>query len=76
MPAGSVKRRLPVTGSAACDRSALTSPSMTHKRRNARSPQAKFWVAVTDTAADRPSTAVVTSAAVTSASSMPGTPHV
>jgi hypothetical protein len=72
MPAGSVERRRPVTGSAACDRSTPASPSMTQKRRNARSPQTKFWVALTDMATDRSSTAVVTSAVVMPASSVPG----
>ena len=39
-----------VAGSAACDRSASTSPSMKQKRRNDRSPATKNWVALTDTA--------------------------
>ena len=44
---------------------------MKQKRRNDRSPATKFCVALTDTAADSRSTAPVTSAAVTPASSPP-----
>ena len=55
-PLGSDERRRPVAGSAACDRSASTSPSMKQKRRNDRSPATKNWVALTDTAADSRST--------------------
>ena len=71
IPLGSDERRRPVAGSAACDRSASTSPSMKQKRRNDRSPATKNWVALTDTAADSRSTAPITSAAITPASSPP-----
>jgi hypothetical protein len=43
-------------------------PSTKHKRRKARTLATKFCVALTDTAADSRSTAVVTSAGVTCAS--------
>ena len=45
IPRGSDERRRPVTGSAACDRSAATSPSTKQNRRNARSPDTKYCAA-------------------------------
>jgi hypothetical protein len=66
IPRGSGERRRPVTGNAACDRSVLTSPSMTQNRRNDRNPATKYCVALTDTTADSRSTAATTSPAVTS----------